>query len=156
MDSAVQISNLTPSSTKRHAGHRKRDGGCHLRSSYSLSSLHSTVRWEVSSIVIGSSVTGRSCSPLSHHVVVVVPVNDVGWREQLLLDGGGRGRGWLHPGFKQVWHIEHLVDTHRGERGEETANREDIRNQQKKREGKNYPKPNKDGIRLLENMEMVI
>lgn len=40
--------------------------------------------------------------PLSHHVVVVVPVDDVGRREQLLLDGGGRGRGWLHPGLEQV------------------------------------------------------
>lgn len=40
--------------------------------------------------------------PLSHHVVVVVPVDDVGRREKLLLDGGGRGRGRLHPGLEQV------------------------------------------------------
>lgn len=40
--------------------------------------------------------------PLSHHVMVVVPVDDVGRREKLLLDGGGRGRGRLHPGLEQV------------------------------------------------------
>lgn len=46
---------------------------------------------------------------LSHHVVVVVPLDDVGRRQQLLLDGGGRGRGRLGPGLEQVRHVEDLA-----------------------------------------------
>lgn len=40
--------------------------------------------------------------PLSHHVVVVVPFNDVGGRKQLLLDGRGRRCGRLRPRLEQV------------------------------------------------------
>lgn len=48
--------------------------------------------------------------PVSHHVVVVVPIDDVGGRQQLLLDRGGRGRGRLDPGLEQVRHVEDLAD----------------------------------------------
>lgn len=60
--------------------------------------------------LLGRRKTSR---PLSHHVVVVVPLDYVRGGEQLLLDGRGRGRGWLHPGLEQVGHVEHLVDTER-------------------------------------------
>lgn len=76
-------------------------------------SLHSTVRWEVEQRCNWLLGRRKTLWPLSDHVVVVVPLNDVRRREQLLLDGGGRGRGWLHPGLEQVWYIEHLVDTKR-------------------------------------------
>lgn len=55
-------------------------------------------------------------SSLSHHVVVVVPLDDVGRRQQLLLDGGGRGRGRLSPGLEQVRHVEHLAGETEAER----------------------------------------
>lgn len=56
---------------------------------------------------------GQQKSPGSHHVVVVVPLDDVGRRQQLLLDRGGRGCGRLDSGLEQVRHVEHLVDTTR-------------------------------------------
>lgn len=52
----------------------------------------------------------KFAAPVSHHVVVVVPIDDVGRRQQLLLDRGGRGRGRLDPGLEQVRHVEHLAD----------------------------------------------
>lgn len=52
---------------------------------------------------------GHMVGSLSHHVVVVVPLDDVGRRQQLLLDGGGRGRGRLGPGLEQVRHVEDLA-----------------------------------------------
>lgn len=70
--------------------------------------------------LLGRRKTSR---PRSHHVVVVVPLDDVGGREQFLLDGRGRGRGWLHPGLEQVGHVEHLVDA---ERKSKVRKREDV------------------------------
>lgn len=60
----------------------------------------------------------KDTRPPSHHVVVVVPVDDVGWRKQLLLDGRRWECGGLHPGLEQVRHVENLADT----RGEEQVN----------------------------------
>lgn len=51
---------------------------------------------------------GQGKGPVSHHVVVVVPLDDVSRGEELLLDGGGRGGGRLHPRLEQVRYIEHL------------------------------------------------
>lgn len=42
----------------------------------------------------------KSGSRISHHVVVVVPLDDVGRRQQLLLDRGGRGCGRPDPGLE--------------------------------------------------------
>lgn len=84
--------------------------------------------------LLGRRKTSRAS--LSHHVVVVVPLDDVGGREQLLLDGRGRGRGWLHPGLEQVGHVEHLVDA---ERESKVSKHEDIG---KNRRGQSDP--NKD------------
>lgn len=68
----------------------------------------------MSSAVIGSSVRAKEVGPPSHHVVVIVPVDDVGRREQLLLDRGGRGRGQLQAGLEQVGHVEYLEETDGG------------------------------------------
>lgn len=89
------------------------------KSSYSLSSLHSTVRWEVSMAAVGSSVTDKEETwSLLHHVVVVISVDNVGGRQQFLFDGRGRRCDQLHPGLEKVWHIKHLeIEREREGRG---------------------------------------
>lgn len=47
-------------------------------------------------------------SPHLHHVVVVVPLYDVGRREELFLDRRGWWSGGLGFGFEEVRYIEDL------------------------------------------------
>lgn len=51
--------------------------------------------------------------------MVVVPLDDVSRGEELLLDGGGRGGGRLHPRLEQVRYIEHLESDREIERWRE-------------------------------------
>lgn len=95
VDSAVQISNATPRPIEKQL--------------LSLVALHSTVQREVSGAPRGLFAPGRcDRARCSDHVVVVVPLDDVGRRQELLLYGRRRGRGRLHPRLEQVGHVEDL------------------------------------------------